>query len=165
MTGAWKGGLALANATSIGAVTSGNSTGTVVITSASTYTKGAWVPLTASTTIDINWVCLYVDTENTGGSTFAVDIGVGTLGNEVAVVTNLCYAVINVGVVFFPLHIAAGSRVVARHASKSRLITTLHTHAGLSGHLSVGRHRIDGRHFRVQLVAQYRLACGRWRLG
>lgn len=119
MTGAWKGGLALANATSIGATTSGNSTGTALVGSASTFTKGAWAQLIASTTTDINWVSVAGESMTTGGSAFAVDIGVGASGSELVVAANLNYTQAGGVSFFFPLCIQAGSRIAARFASNN----------------------------------------------
>ncbi len=118
MTGAWKGGLALSNATSIGAV-SGTSTGTVLVGSASTFTKGAWAQLIASTTTDINWVVVSGESVTTGGSAFAVDIGVGGSGSEIVVVSNLNYTFAGGAAFSFPLTIPAGTRIAARFASNN----------------------------------------------
>lgn len=118
MTGAYPGGRALSNATSIGAV-SGTSTGTVLFGSASTFTKGAWAQLIASTTTDINWVVVSGESITTGGSAFAVDIGVGGAGSEIVVVSNLNYTFPGGAAFSFPLSIPAGTRIAARFASNN----------------------------------------------
>ena len=118
MAGAWKGGLSFANATSIGAV---NSNGTLLTGSASTYTKGAWGQLTASTTTDINWLLVQGVSFGWFGRAIALDIGVGGAGSEVIVVANLNYSDLNAVTALYmlPVSIPAGSRIAGRFASNS----------------------------------------------
>lgn len=120
MTGAWRGGLATTNATDIGAVT-GTSGGTIMNGAATAYTKSAWTQLTASTTTDVSWVLVEVETLTSGGQYFAVDLGVGASGFEVAIVNNLVFSAPGSfsNVYHLPLSIPAGTRVSARFSSSN----------------------------------------------
>lgn len=121
MTGAWKGGHAFSNATDIGAVTASTSTVQLLGDGATTYAKGAWVEMTASTSTDIAWINFVGQTHNSAGIAFAVDIGIGAAASEIVVVNNLCFsATTSAGQVFlFPFMVAAGTRIAARMSSSS----------------------------------------------
>jgi hypothetical protein len=77
------------------------------------------VQLIASATTDIAWLLVSGQTVTTGGSTFALDIGVGSAGNEVVVVTNLNYSYPGGLRFFFPCTIPSGSRIAARLSSNT----------------------------------------------
>lgn len=117
MTGAYPGGIQLSAGTSVGAVT-GASTGPILNTGSSSFTKGTWTQISASLTQDATWMMFYIQTLNSSGSNYAVDIGVGASGSEVAVVSNLFFSGQTAGSVryFFPLNIPAGTRLSARAA-------------------------------------------------
>ena len=117
MAGAWKGGLSFANATSIGATTSGNSNGTLLPGSSSTFTKSAWTQIIASTTTDISWVSVIAQSLQSAGSQFALDLGVGGSGSEITVVGNLNFDARGGSMFFFPLCVPAGSRIAARYSA------------------------------------------------
>ena len=124
MAGAWKGGLSFANATSIGAATSGTTGGTYLAGSSSTYTKSAWTQLIASTTTDITWVLVSGQCSLVAGVSFALDIGIGASGSEIVIVNNLSLQGVLVALsvgdafsFFFPLSIPAGTRIAARFSA------------------------------------------------
>jgi len=115
MTGAWKGGLQFAAATDLGTVAATTQV-TGLTNGATSYTKGSYVQIIASTAADSTWIMIYTATQTSGGSAFAVDIAVGASGSEVAVISNLvCSALEPQGVRYmFPLTIPAGTRIAAR---------------------------------------------------
>lgn len=117
MTGAYSGGLQLSAGLDLGTV-SANSTGPVLVSAGSSFVKGAWLQLTASLTIDATWVMVFLETLNSSGTNYAVDIGVGAAASEIAIVSNLFFAGQSSGFgrFMFPLTIPAGTRVVARVA-------------------------------------------------
>jgi hypothetical protein len=118
MTGAWKGGLQFATALDLGTVPA-TSQVTGVTGASTSYTKGTFQQIVASTTADSTWIMIYISNQISGGSAFAVDIAVGTSGSEVAVISNLlCSADAAQGVRYmFPLTIPAGTRISARVSS------------------------------------------------
>lgn len=118
MTGQWKGGLALGNATAIGVVTA-TSTGTLITGSGSTFTKSAWAQLTASTASDLDWLLVSAESTTTGGTAFAIDVGIGGAGSETVILANLNYSdpVGGANNYFLPVSIPAGTRVAARMSS------------------------------------------------
>ena len=96
--------------------TTGQSIGTAV-TSGATNTKGAWVEIIASSGIDID--LLYPAVRKVTASRFFYDIGIGSAGNEVVVVSNMSAAwsdttVRGAGNVQLPLHIPKGTRISVR---------------------------------------------------
>lgn len=120
MTGAYAGGLQISAGTDLGTI-GASSTGPVILTGGSTFTKGAWVQIVASLTQDTSWMLFYIETENSPGSAYAVDIGIGGSGSEIAIVNNLFFnEVVGGGRRYmFPLTIPAGTRVAARAAGNS----------------------------------------------
>lgn len=85
-----------------------------------TYAKGAWTQLIASTAADSGWLLVCASSANSSGAAIAVDIGFGTSGNEIAIVTNLAFAAPQIGVAGYymlPVTIPAGTRVAGRVAS------------------------------------------------
>lgn len=102
----------------------GNSSGTAVDPGSTANTKGAWVELVASTTVDINGGIIHTghnDNLIVNTSTFImVDISIGTAGNEAAAIiisNHIAHANTNEGVmrsVPFDVFIPAGSRISAR---------------------------------------------------
>jgi hypothetical protein len=105
----WPGGI------NYGAAAAGGTTATPGTTAG---TKGAWVQLTAATTVDASWllVCL-AQASNTGNIFF--DIGVGASGSELVLIPNLyCggegYATADY---LIPCPIKAGSRIAIRCSS------------------------------------------------
>ena len=115
MAGAWRGGLGFANGANYGANT-GASTMTSVFTAGSSFVKGAWTQLTASTTNDIAWLMITGSTMTSGGSYFAVDLAVGGSGSEVAIITNLSWSSTGglASSYMLPVAIPIGTRVSAR---------------------------------------------------
>lgn len=119
MTGAWKGGLSLSNASDIGAITATSSTVQLLGNTGTTYAKGPWVQFTASTPTDTTWVAIAAQTHTSGGVAFAIDISIGAAGSEMVVVSNL-----NMSGnpsrgerFFFPFMIPAGTRIAGRMSS------------------------------------------------
>lgn len=120
MAGGWNTGLSFANAQDIGSVLT-DSGWTTVTTGGTTFSKGAWVQLIASTAADISWVMTALNGSFGGGWQWAYDIGIGSSGNEMAVASNLIsnmYGDCNT-TYMFPLSIKAGTRVAARASSNN----------------------------------------------
>ena len=119
MTGAWKGGLALSNASDVGAITATSSTVQLLGNTGTTYAKGVWVQLVASTATDVAWIAFAVQTHNSGGNVFAVDIAIGGAGSEIVIVNNISiFKNPSRGDrFFFPLMIPAGTRIAGRMSS------------------------------------------------
>lgn len=117
MTGAYAGGLQISAGLDLGTVAA-NSTGPVLVSSGTSFVKGAWLQLSASLTQDASWMMFFIETLNSSGSNYAVDIGVGAAASEVVIVSNLYFAGQTSGSVryMFPLTIPAGTRVAARVA-------------------------------------------------
>jgi hypothetical protein len=120
MTGAWKAGLAFSNATSIGAQLA-STFGLTVTGSSSTFTKGAWTQVIAATATNIAWVMVMGQTEASSGTAFALDLGTGAGGSEVAIVNNLNFSSTQSGGVCYllPLQIGVGTRIAARVSSNA----------------------------------------------
>lgn len=117
MTGAYPGGLQFSAGLDLGTVTA-NSTGPILIAGGSSFVKGAWLQLTASLTRDTSWMMVFIETLNSSGANYAVDIGIGAAASEIVIVSNLYFAGQSSGAVryLFPLSIPAGTRVAARTA-------------------------------------------------
>lgn len=117
MTGAYAGGLQLSAGADLGTVAA-NSTGPVLNTGGSSFVKGSWSQIVASLAQDCSWMMFYIETLNSSGTNYAVDIGVGSSGNEVVIVANLLFSSQSAGGIryMFPLNIPAGTRVAARVA-------------------------------------------------
>lgn len=124
MTGAYAGGLQISVGTDLGTVTA-TSTGPILTTGGSTYTKGSWTQIVASLAQDAAWLMFYIQTETSSGSNYAVDIGVGGSGSEIAIVSNLFFSAESGGGhrYMFPLSIPAGTRVSARAAGSNASTT------------------------------------------
>lgn len=118
MTGAYRGGLQFAGALDIGTVTA-SSEGTGINGASTSYTKGTFQQLIASTTTDSTWIMLSTGSQISAGSAFAFDIAVGGSGSEVVVIANLlCSSAEQTGVRhLLPLAIPAGTRISARMSS------------------------------------------------
>lgn len=120
MTGAWKGGFQLGNATDVGAVTA-SARGIAIPGPSSTFTKGTWVQVTASTATDCDWVLIYIETQNSAGANLCTDIGIGGSGSEIVIIPNLLvssYAAQGIRWLL-PVSIPAGTRIAARIASSA----------------------------------------------
>lgn len=117
MTGAYAGGLQISAGTDLGTVAA-NSTGPILSTAGTSFVKGAWTQIVASLSQDASWMMFFLETINSSGTNYAVDIGVGGSGSEVAIVSNLLFSGQTAGFVryMFPLSIPAGTRVSARTA-------------------------------------------------
>lgn len=117
MTGAYAGGLQISAGTDLGTVAA-NSTGPILATAGTSFVKGAWTQIVASLSQDASWMMFFLETINSSGTNYAVDIGVGGSGSEVAIVSNLLFSGQTAGFVryMFPLSIPAGTRVSARTA-------------------------------------------------
>lgn len=130
MTGAWKGGLQFSNAVDIGTDLP-FSQGFPVPGASSTYVKGSWQQVTASTTTDIAWLQIYIETQTSNGLNWALDIGMGASGSETVIVANLsCSQSSASGTRYLlPLTIPAGTRIALRASSSvanDQLIVALH---------------------------------------
>ena len=111
-TDAWE----LCNGTAMGALAGGGTT-SQTITAGSANVKGSWAQLIASTASDVCWVAVNIVYPAAGGLSMAVDIGIGSAGNEVAIINNIIasnFNVPNAENFSFPLSIPAGTRVSAR---------------------------------------------------
>lgn len=119
MTGAWRGGLALSNAVTLGVTPATSQTLSVFGSTTTTYAKGAWAQAVASAASDSTWMQVFAQTATSGGSAFAVDVGVGASGSEVVVVSNLCFSQLSswAASYLFPLAIQAGTRIAVRASS------------------------------------------------
>lgn len=111
-------------------VSTSTSLSTVVSPSASANTKGSYAQLIASTARDYIGIVPIVQGTQIAGA-FAVDISIGSAGNEVDLIPNLLErnpgGNISVGVagVFFPIPIPAGTRVSSRCQFKNASGTDL----------------------------------------
>lgn len=103
-------------AESFGTATAGTNDGATVVTSSATAnTKGAYAQLMASTTFDSAAIMLDVNT-NFGDTNYLLDIAVGAAGSEQILIPNIALA-FNVGMalsVLLPLAVPAGVRIAAR---------------------------------------------------
>ena len=94
--------------------------GTPITASASANTMGAWTQLVASTTNDASWALVTIISNYTYYDNVAVNIGVGSSGNEIVLVPYLVcpyYWNGGQGPTFkysFPLSIPAGTRISAQ---------------------------------------------------
>lgn len=106
---------------SVPTVTNSAINGTTITAGATPHVKTAWTQLTASTGSS-DWLgfWFYYDTTAVSAvdSSMLLDIGIGTNPNEVAIVNNLALGYASGGfitnVIWFPLYIPSGTRVVAR---------------------------------------------------
>lgn len=116
MTGAWKGGDAWSNATSIGATLATSNGTTLNGSTSTTFTKGTWTQLIASTATDLTALLIVGQTFTSGGTAFAVDIGVGPGGSQSSVINNLNFSqVASSGASYlFPLNLPAGTSLWGR---------------------------------------------------
>lgn len=116
MTGAWKGGAAYSNGTSIGATLAASTGTTLFGSSSTTFTKGVWAQLIASTATDITQLMIVGQGFTSGGTAFAVDIGVGTSGSQQPIINNLNFSqTSSYGAVYsFPVNIPAGTALWGR---------------------------------------------------
>ncbi len=101
---------------------SASSEGTLVTAGGTAHTKGAWVALTTSASMDSEWCVLSIMNDGTPGKVNLIDVAIGASGSEQIIVPNLylpaaqTYQLTN-GKVSFPLHIPAGARVSVRAQS------------------------------------------------
>lgn len=88
---------------------------TGVASGAGTFTKGAWTQMVASTTYAAS-LMLYQVAKPSGANSCAIDIGIGSAGNEIALISNLVIeSTIQVSQIFhFPISIPAGQRISIR---------------------------------------------------
>lgn len=109
-----------------------DSRGTTVVAGGSTHTKGSWVELAASTSIDAEWITVQLDGPEIDES-YLFDIGVGAAASESVVIANIPLAsnVVGLRSVTLPLTIPSGSRVSARMQATAAL-----QEADVSIHLS-----------------------------
>lgn len=82
------------------------------------HSKGSWVEMIASTSADLNGLGMFLSANNSNGvnTSALLDIGIGTAGNEVAVVENVPIGQWNSDLykLDLPVHIPRGSRVAVR---------------------------------------------------
>lgn len=118
MTGAYKGGLQFAAALDLGTVAA-SSEGTGINGGSTSYTKGTFQQIIASTTTDSTWIMLSTGSQISAGSAFAFDIAVGGSGSEVVAIANLiCSSAEQTGARYLlPLVIPAGTRISGRMSS------------------------------------------------
>lgn len=119
------------------------SRGTIVTTPTTPGTLGAWAQLTASTPINSNWIYVYLNGQSLTAATgaYAVNIGVGTPGNEVAVLSNIILdvsdgsAAVNsmASGVILPFAVPAGTAISAQVSSTAAAAQTLCVAAVLFG--------------------------------
>jgi hypothetical protein len=99
------------------------SKGTAVTASATANTKGAWVEIVASTSMESQWAVLSILNDGTPGKYNLVDIAIGASGQEQVIVPNLFVPGVQTsqltacGKVAIPLNIPAGVRIAARAQS------------------------------------------------
>lgn len=114
MTGAWRGGLQLSNPVSYAVVNP--------IASGSTFTKGAWLQVTASTTSDSTWIQIVIrEASLTTAAAVGIDIGFGAAASEVVAINNLICSSVGrrMSAYYLPLNIIAGTRLAVRCASST----------------------------------------------
>lgn len=106
-------------------ISTATSTGTTIDPGVTVNTKGAWVQMVASTDNDIEMLLLAVgyrlQAVGAPGPQWLVDIGVGGIGAEQVIISNLWLGVAGTWDDFlqqmlgpFPVHIPAGTRLVIR---------------------------------------------------
>ena len=92
--------------------------GTVVTSSASLNTKGAWVELNASTSANIAGFYLTIHTANSSSTRHLLDIGVGAAASEVVLVPDIFVLAGTIGggtqTIYIPMNILSGTRISAR---------------------------------------------------
>ena len=100
---------------------SGSSGSATVTADATAHVKGAWVELIASNSIETSCLNLYVSAIGVSNTLTAtlLDIGVGSSGNEVAVIENIAVGGANPNFssglqIRLPIRIFAGDRISAR---------------------------------------------------
>jgi len=100
--------------------------GVTVTSNASANTKGAWAELHAALPFEVQGVYLQV-TANSTASDYAIDLGIGAGGSEQVIIANwMVSAVRRMGQsIFWPIHIAKGTRVAARMQSGATASPTL----------------------------------------
>ena len=112
----------ICNGQNVGSVLT-TSFGTVVTSSATANTKGAYTQLIAATASDAAFMEVRIYVQNSNSPNFAIDIAVGASGSEVVLVPNLVtqtiFAGYNLVVWAFPISIPAGTRIAARMQDSS----------------------------------------------
>lgn len=98
-----------------------NSQGISLTASSTTYAKGNWTQMNASLAADTAMIYILAGSGNSSGHRFALDIGIGSSGSEIAIINNLTFSCPQtlVSVYAFPLSIPAGTRLSARVSSDS----------------------------------------------
>lgn len=94
------------------------SRGTAVTANASANTKGSYTQLIASTGFDANGIIIMLD-DMTAAVDYLIDIAVGAAASEVVKISNLLAtggtgSIVYGAYYYFPIRIAAGSRISAR---------------------------------------------------
>lgn len=119
MAGGWQSGfLAMANATDMGASTSG-SQGTILPGGTSANTKGAWTQVIAATPHDCTHLLATFNNFTAQSSGSAFDIGIGAAGSEIALISNIVLTTGYIGgggSLMLPAQLPAGTRIAARYA-------------------------------------------------
>lgn len=105
-------------------VAAASSGGTLLTAPAGANAKANWTQLTASSSIAADGFYVSLQSGDTGQLSYLVDIGVGAAAAEAVVVENIMFHVgadnNGYGVtIYFPIPIAAGSRIVARYQAAS----------------------------------------------
>lgn len=99
-----------------------NGGGVQVIASASINTKGAWAVISAATPWEAHGVCVELTIKSSGADQL-IDIGWGTAGNEHVIIPDILYTGGSSSsynrCMWFPIHIPAGVRLVARTQSQT----------------------------------------------
>lgn len=109
----------LSNGSDLGAITATSSTVQLLGNTGTTFAKGVWVQIIASTPTDTAWVAVAAQTHSSAGIGIAVDIAIGGAGSEVVIVNNLNWSSSpsRGDRYFFPLMIPAGTRISGRMSS------------------------------------------------
>lgn len=90
-----------------------------VAASSTINTKGSWTQIIASTTVEAGWLVYnYTNFANATATTGLVDIGIGSSGNEVVLISNLpCGYGNNTTPITIPISLPPGTRISARTQS------------------------------------------------
>ena len=119
------------NAFEIAGLTASNTYPIVLTKPGTLNTPGAWLQLTASSTYDVTW--LAIDFSDSGNSStagnFAVDIGIGSSGNEIVIIPSLALFIVSTNTYsanrwMIPVQIPAGTRISARYQTSSPVATS-----------------------------------------
>jgi hypothetical protein len=116
MAGGWQVGSSWSRPQNYGAVTSGSTGTSGIISGSSNNAKGAWTQVIAATTADSQAIIFQFIKPYGSPTAYNVDIGIGASGSEIALISNIMLqGAAQPGATYiFPLAVPAGTRVSVR---------------------------------------------------